>query len=105
MNCINYFLVKVTGGDIYNRDGGGSALSLGSVGTRRTVYLSEEDPPTITNPQMPPLLVYNKISTTIGESSKPPQKQTESTTQEERSFDQKKDSSKENAVWYEYGCV
>lgn len=91
---------------MYNRDGGGSALSLGSVGTRRTVYLSEEDPSTLTNQSIPPLLVYNKISTTIGESSRNSQKQCEhNNAQEERMYESKKDSSKESAVWYEYGCV
>lgn len=84
-------------------------MSLGSVGTRRTVYLSEEDQPNIPNQTVPPLLVYNKISTTIGGevSSKNAQKNNEQSNaqQEDRVLDQKKDTSKENAVWYEYGCV
>lgn len=116
------FDLTSTGADnAYNRDGGGSALSLGSVGTRRTVYLSEEDQPNIPNQTVapPPLLVYNKISTTIsGETSnsntnnnsKNAQKNNEQhnnaqSDDNNRTLDQKKDNSKESAVWYEYGCV
>lgn len=47
-----------------------NSLSLGSVGSRRTVYLSEDEPPNVTAPPQPPLLVYNRISTVIGEAAK-----------------------------------
>lgn len=107
-----------------------SALSLGSVGTRRTVYLSEEiDTPAATSPSPqlpmqaaqaqpppPPLLVYNRISSVIGDS--PPQRNASpgivaSAAMEDTSAhdnpalnDKKKgENAKENAIWYEYGCV
>lgn len=97
----------------------GSALSLGSVGSRRTVYLSEEDTPPVTpstpnqsnqtNANAPPLLVYNRISTTISEPQRvsPPQpQQAEEGIKETTSNDKEKSkNAKETAVWYEYGCV
>ncbi|KAJ8965737.1 hypothetical protein NQ317_003866 [Molorchus minor] len=65
---------SVAGDQMYCREPG-SGLSLGSVGSRRTVYLSEEEVPPVTtstptqNNQSgaPPILVYNRISTTINE--------------------------------------
>lgn len=96
---------------MYSRETTGSALSLGSVGTRRTVYLSEDDPatPTPQNQSVPPLLVYNRISTVIGggETAKN-QQQTPTNLPEEPTrdnADKKKETAKENAIWYEYGCV
>ncbi|CAG9818185.1 unnamed protein product [Phaedon cochleariae] len=111
------------------------ALSLGTVGTRRTVYLSEEDhspiaaalpapanppvdPPSAQPPALPPMLVYNKISTVIGEPPRVAQ-QTDGPPRvaqqvdrpcEEGEKEGEKDSkggrsAKETAVWYEYGCV
>ncbi|XP_060525405.1 girdin [Cylas formicarius] len=104
----------------------GSALSLGSVGSRRTVYLAEDDvapvavpkpaaniPPT---PSNGPLLVYNRISTVIGEphiaaqSSPIPQRgktpeQAETSLPDVAKDEKRKDNPKETAVWYEYGCV
>ncbi|XP_074039067.1 protein girdin [Leptinotarsa decemlineata] len=100
----------------------GSPLSLGSVGTRRTVYLSEEDSAPVAsslpqnNPSIsgtPPILVYNKISTVIGEpqrtSSPQPQQPEENNKDKapQKNDDKEKTvrSAKETAVWYEYGCV
>lgn len=108
---------SLPGDQLYVREPG-SALSLGSVGSRRTVYLSEDDstPPTISNNQTQgsstqqpptggPLLVFNRISTVIGE----PQTITNNVQPEnskENSTEKKgKDNGKETAVWYEYGCV
>lgn len=98
---------------MYSRETTGSALSLGSVGTRRTVYLSEDDPatPTPPNQSAPPLLVYNRISTVIGggETAKNSQQQMPTNLPEEpargENSDKKKETTKENAIWYEYGCV
>ncbi|KAF7268226.1 hypothetical protein GWI33_018684 [Rhynchophorus ferrugineus] len=113
---------SIAGEQACARESGG-ALSLGSVGSRRTVYLSEDDTgpvsgetPTTINQNVsnqPPLLVYNRISTVIGgdaaqsqlrsvsqKMSQPPEDNTKSAVEE------KKDkSSKETAIWYEYGCV
>jgi hypothetical protein len=89
----------------------GSALSLGSVGTRRTVYLSDDDPPaSSSNKVTPPLLVYNRISTVIGEPQRQPNTVNnvceETNMQDVSSTDRKKsENTKENAIWYEYGCV
>ncbi|XP_018328259.1 coiled-coil domain-containing protein 88B isoform X2 [Agrilus planipennis] len=103
-----------------------SAISLGSVGSRRTVYLSEDEPASssttkndnvLTTRQSsppPPLLVYNKISTVYGE----PQRSiaavehqntnAANTTSDKDATSAKKksDGIKETtATWYEYGCV
>lgn len=111
--------MSFSGGEIFPRDTG-SALSLGSAGTRRTVYLSEDEPtpatqPTTsnTNQNNPPMLVYNRISTVIGESS--PRRDSapavatpfsDESSRENAANDRKKgDNTKENAIWYEYGCV
>lgn len=80
-------------------------MSLGSVGTRRTVYLAEEESPANKpQPTAPPLLVYNRISTVIGE----PQ-QREAAPQEETPQDNNerkvREGRKDNEIWYEYGCV
>lgn len=90
-------------------------MSLGSVGTRRTVYLSEDEPPTTSTPanqSAPPLLVFNRISTVIGEPQRPTSVQTSNNEdtavrdKEPSTADKKKgDGTKENAIWYEYGCV
>lgn len=104
---------------MYSREPG-SALSLGSVGTRRTVYLSEDEPPQPSaqapGKSTPPLLIYNRISTVIGEPARsstapaPGSTVTGSNNVEETSRDltsdrKKNDATKENAIWYEYGCV
>lgn len=105
---------------MYSREPG-SALSLGSVGTRRTVYLSEDEPPQATaqapGKSTPPLLIYNRISTVIGEparSSTTPatgntvtssSNNVEETSRDLTSDRKKSDATKENAIWYEYGCV
>lgn len=100
---------------MYSREPG-SALSLGSVGTRRTVYLSEDEPPppapSSTGKSTPPVLVYNRISTVIGDSSRSnnvPATTSGSNVEEapkDLPSDRKKgDTTKENAIWYEYGCV
>lgn len=107
---------SIAGDQIFVQD---TNISLGSVGTRRTVYLSEEDsspvPPSPqnnginTNP--PPLLVYNKISTIIGEHHEArtsPQPQHSEENNKELSNGEKEKvgkNAKETAVWYEYGCV
>lgn len=113
----NYFFIyraSIPGDTLYSRDTG-SALSLGSVGTRRTVYLAEEDAPApvSANAPVPPLLVYNRISTVIGDpqqhnlsaqrsqSREDNSQQLDITNHDRKSRDQKK----ENEIWYEYGCV
>ncbi|XP_022905925.2 girdin-like [Onthophagus taurus] len=106
----------------------GSALSLGSVGTRRTVYLSEDEPPAASTPQPPqqppatqnpsssgPLLVFNKISTVYNETQRqapsvPSNESAPSTVSKERGEvnvgdKRKTETAKESAIWYEYGCV
>lgn len=110
---------------MYSRESGSALSSLGSVGTRRTVYLSEEEPPATAAPSTPqapgksaaPLLVYNRISTpTVANSDKSkasPAPATAASSAEETpreagsSSERKKqhDTAKENAIWYEYGCV
>lgn len=118
INCWFYL-----GDPLYSSREPGSALSLGSVGTRRTVYLSEDEPPVTSTPapqNAAPLLVFNRISTVIGAE---PQRSastpnpgdeggvvTNATTREKEAnttADNKKkaDGAKENAIWYEYGCV
>ncbi|KAK4883258.1 hypothetical protein RN001_006577 [Aquatica leii] len=90
----------------------GSALSLGSIGTRRTVYLSDDDPSVApSNKNSTPFLVYNRISTVIGDTQKnntpQPAKPAEETPAKESSTTERKksDTARENAIWYEYGCV
>ncbi|CAH0552574.1 unnamed protein product [Brassicogethes aeneus] len=106
---------SVAGDQVFNREPG-SALSLGSVGSRRTVYLSEEDttpiaPPPANNQGVlnnpPPMLVYNRISTVIGEVPKTssPQSKIPEETIKETPEPKKPENPKETAVWYEYGCV
>ncbi|KAJ8919185.1 hypothetical protein NQ315_012173, partial [Exocentrus adspersus] len=107
---------SVAGDQMYCREPG-SALSLGSVGSRRTVYLSEEDTPSVTpstpsqpnqtNPSAPPLLVYNRISTTIAEQQRvsPPQPQhteeniKETTSNEKRKIENRKGNGCVVRVW------
>ncbi|XP_072394977.1 uncharacterized protein Girdin isoform X2 [Diabrotica undecimpunctata] len=105
---------SVAGDQMFTQD---PNLSLGSVGTRRTVYLSEEDstpvpplPPNNRTSNTPPMLVYNRISTVIGEPqrvSTPQPQHTEEVTKETANGEREKPakSAKETAVWYEYGCV
>lgn len=91
----------------------GSALSLGSIGTRRTVYLSDDDPAAASaNKSVPPLLVYNRISTIIGDAQRssptpaqPTNSAEESAPRDVTTEKKKSDNTKENAIWYEYGCV
>lgn len=96
---------SLPGDTLYSRDSG-SALSLGSVGTRRTVYLAEEQERSQPSPtpkppsSMPPLLVYNRISTVIGE-----QQQPQPAEEPEPPNERKREGRKDNEVWYEYGCV
>ncbi|GJQ74421.1 hypothetical protein Trydic_g21291 [Trypoxylus dichotomus] len=107
---------SIAGDPLYSSREPGSALSLGSVGTRRTVYLSEDEPPATSTPanQGPaPLLVFNRISTVIGAEPQRPssapnvgedgstvgnanrEKDTSSTTDNKK----KTDGAKENAIW------
>ncbi|XP_049872218.1 protein Daple isoform X2 [Pectinophora gossypiella] len=108
---------------------------FGTAGSRRTVYVADDNPDVNLNakPQSTPLkenptyLVYNRISTVIGDgacqsmnersdlhrSMEHPQSSTEDNLPErdprhERrttSRSDKPDNSKESAIWYEYGCV
>lgn len=110
---------------------------FGTAGTRRTVYMADDDPNVNLNtkPQSTPIkenptyLVYNRISTVIGdgacqsvndrpssEQHRPSSQQSgldetiperEELRQEKRSVsrNEKSDNSKESAIWYEYGCV
>uniref|UniRef100_A0AAR5PBE8 HOOK N-terminal domain-containing protein n=1 Tax=Dendroctonus ponderosae TaxID=77166 RepID=A0AAR5PBE8_DENPD len=116
---------SIAGDQLFNREPR-SALSLGSVGSRRTVYLSEDDTGSVTPASQtndanhaanPPLLVYNRISTVIGDpnqvqvsGSPSTQGNAPPTTAAEENnsnapADKKEKNSKETAVWYEYGCV
>ncbi|XP_026276832.1 girdin [Frankliniella occidentalis] len=130
--------------------GGGfarSSLSLGSAGTRRTVYYTEEetneeeqtkdgehedeeeeeksnlDAIVTSTPAEPRLLVYNRISTVIGETPGTSQWNAGSPTLPIRSQSRQDDNNskrggtlpstpsnksnkaRENSIWYEYGCV
>ncbi|KAI5637723.1 HOOK protein domain-containing protein [Phthorimaea operculella] len=103
---------------------------FGTAGSRRTVYVADDNPEVNLNtkPQSTPLkennptyLVYNRISTVIGDgacqslndrtdrSMEPPP--TEDNVQDReprldrRPRSDKPDNSKESAIWYEYGCV
>ncbi|RZF40021.1 hypothetical protein LSTR_LSTR002424 [Laodelphax striatellus] len=103
--------------DVRTRQDG---LSLGTPGTRRTVYYSgdensttndqedspkniPEDPQTSAPQQQDPgpLLVYNRLTTVLGSAATPPHSPTLS------QQNNKKANSPENknSVWYEYGCV
>lgn len=109
------------GDQVYSPREKGSALSLGAIGTRRTVYLSDDDPPpTATTKNQPnstsspsnttPLLVYNRISTVINEVPRNPNAQSVNVNEESNTRDapterKKNENSKDNAIWYEYGCV
>lgn len=104
---------------------------FGTAGSRRTVYLADDNPDVTLNskPQSTPIkenptyLIYNRISTVIGEGacqtgqdrSGNDNQQTDipRTTAGEDSQEQdqerinreKPENSKESAIWYEYGCV
>ncbi|CAH2241722.1 protein Daple [Pararge aegeria] len=107
---------------------------FGAAGTRRTVYLTDDNPEVNLNskPQSTPVkenptyLVYNRISTVIGEGAcksssdrsvnehQRTQDQTRSMEDNEDERDDargtpsrndKPENSKETAIWYEYGCV
>lgn len=105
---------------------------FGTAGTRRTVYLADDNPDvTINNkPQSTPVkenptyLVYNRISTVIGDGAcqsnsdrsvehHQPRSMEENISEREDlrndkrtvSRNEKTDNSKETAIWYEYGCV
>ncbi|KAL3278427.1 hypothetical protein HHI36_013749 [Cryptolaemus montrouzieri] len=96
-----------------------SALSLGSIGSRRTVYISEDEPAPSPPPTAPPsqstpirdnnpqMLVYNRISTVIGDSLRTLGNQTNLPEGPPRENGERKKpvNPKESAVWYEYGCV
>lgn len=90
---------------------------LGTAGSRRTVYLGEEnksgEEPSISNgngkSESPPagaptFLMYNKISTTIAgnESPTPSGNENQKSKSDKKKNDQK---NRESAIWYEYGCV
>ncbi|XP_053604455.1 protein Daple [Plodia interpunctella] len=91
---------------------------FGTAGTRRTVYVADDNPDVTLNskPQSTPIkenptyLVYNRISTVIGDGARqtlgddPPP---DDTRHDRRapSRNEKSDNSKESAIWYEYGCV
>ncbi|XP_050679141.1 girdin [Leptidea sinapis] len=103
---------------------------FGAAGTRRTVYLSDDNPDVTLNskPQSTPIkdnptyLVYNRISTVIGDGAcqsnhDRTNNQTELTVDNNTDCDaslhdrrsvnkgDKANNSKETAIWYEYGCV
>lgn len=108
----------------------GSSLTLGTAGSRRTVYLIDENtklpdttqPPDaagatpspnnshahLDQPVPSTLLMYNRISNVIGTiggeatgSNALPNADNTSNAPK----DKKKNDERENAVWYEYGCV
>ncbi|KAB0801717.1 hypothetical protein PPYR_03903 [Photinus pyralis] len=101
---------SIASDQVYSQREQGSALSLGSIGTRRTVYLSDDDPSVATANKSPaPLLVYNRISTVIGDTQSSSTGQTAKTVEESTSKEttekKKSDNPRDNAIWYEYGCV
>lgn len=104
---------SIANDQMYSAREQGSALSLGSIGTRRTVYLSDDDPAAASaNKSVPPLLVYNRISTIIGDAQRssptpaqPTNSAEESAPRDVTTEKKKSDNTKENAIWYEYGCV
>jgi hypothetical protein len=90
-----------------------SPLNLTTAGSRRTVYLGEEnkadkEKPTTSNGNgdaAPTFLMYNKISTTIGGKESPPASLTNGTNgsgSEAKSKSEKKKNEKnrESAIWY-----
>lgn len=107
---------------------------FGTAGSRRTVYVADDDPNVNLNtqPQSTPIkenptyLVYNRISTVIGdgacqsindrstnERSEPPHTVDDDVQERDESRNdlrsnnrsEKTDNAKESAIWYEYGCV
>lgn len=107
---------------------------FGTAGSRRTVYVADDDSNVNLNskPQSTPIkenptyLVYNRISTVIGdgacqsmndrstnERSEPSRNVDESVQETDESKNdlrsnnrtEKTDNTKESAIWYEYGCV
>lgn len=111
---------------------------FGTAGTRRTVYVTDDDPNVNLNtkPQSTPIkenptyLVYNRISTVIGEGACQTINDRQTTDNHNRTSEQthsavedvperddmrhdrrsvsrneQSDNSKESAIWYEYGCV
>lgn len=104
---------------------------LGTAGSRRTVYLmdnianehekpgsdtSDETKPNVTSPNSsmisnnssPPttLLMYNRISNIMGESSTPNSNKNSGERKAPSPVPSKKeDGEREGAIWYEYGCV
>lgn len=122
--CLNIFSIETPQPDV--------SLNLGSAGSRRTVYLVDEnkitendgekssETPTPTNnsttagnDQSPStFLMYNRISTMIGSNGEtstasPPSEQTNGSNDKKTGREKGgggKDG-KESAVWYEYGCV
>lgn len=97
---------------------------LGTAGSRRTVYLGEENKAaeeastsngngkseSPKSSAAPTFLMYNKITTTIaGKESPTPSvsngtngNENQKTKTDKKKTDQK---NRENAIWYEYGCV
>lgn len=90
-----------------------SSISLGSVGSRRTVYLSEDNmsvaAASFQNNQEtsnnPPILIYNRISTAIGEIPLSQDQQPEVEKDSNSNSFRKSKNPEETAIWYEYGCV
>ncbi|XP_041979739.1 girdin [Aricia agestis] len=117
--------------DEANRPAASSTPSpvFGTAGTRRTVYLADDNADVNLNskPQSTPIkenptyLVYNRISTVIGDgacqsndrTNERPMSETRAVEDSGTSRDdsrrasrsEKPDNSKETAIWYEYGCV
>lgn len=101
----------------------GSSLTLGTAGSRRTVYLIDDNPklsdnseaaesPSAATSQLnttgdsapSTVLMYNRISNvigTIGADASGSVPADPATDKEKK----KRNDERENAVWYEYGCV
>ncbi|XP_051166692.1 girdin [Leptopilina boulardi] len=106
-------------------------LSLGHPGTRRTVYYTDDTPPTAplmtekriddsrdeirvndseqnsrveTPNESRPFLIYNRVSAVINDSSNI-NNSGQNSTQEESLVDSPPRKDKASPVWYEYGCV
>lgn len=111
--CLRKVFLKyiLTGDQVYAAREQGSPLSLGSIGSRKTVYLSDDDPSAnVSNKNASPMLVYNRISTHINETRpnatpQPANPPDDAVVRENVAEKKKPENAKDKAVWYEYGCV
>ncbi|GBP57950.1 Protein Daple, partial [Eumeta japonica] len=85
---------------------------FGTAGSRRTVYMADDEP-TLGRPHSTPLkdnptyLVYNRISTVIGDTGRKSSPETQDSPENQQAAPPPPnvEHAKESAIWYEYGCV